>query len=70
MSKLTKYQGLIVSTLLLACSSMAALAAPQTGTPADGGLINEQQVLYWLIKRGEVAADASDIKNKRQWTHL
>ncbi|MEO3684266.1 immune inhibitor A domain-containing protein [Shewanella vesiculosa] len=64
MSKLTKYQGLIVSTLLLACSSMAALAAPQTGTPADGGLINEQQVLYWLIKRGEVAADASDVEKQ------
>jgi immune inhibitor A len=60
MSKLTKYQGLVVATLLLACSGMAAHAAPQTGTPADGGLINQQQVLYWLIKRGEVAVDASD----------
>ncbi|WP_351088619.1 immune inhibitor A domain-containing protein [Shewanella sp. S1-49-MNA-CIBAN-0167] len=60
MSKLTKYQGLAISTLLLACTSMAVLAAPQTGTPADGGLINEQQVLYWLIKRGEVSADASE----------
>ncbi|AZG71536.1 immune inhibitor A domain-containing protein [Shewanella livingstonensis] len=64
MSKLTKYQGLGVATLLLACSSMAANAAPQTGTPADGGLINQQQVLYWLIKRGEVSADASDDEKK------
>jgi immune inhibitor A len=60
MSKLTKYQGLAISTLLLACTSMTVLAAPQTGTPADGGLINEQQALYWLIKRGDVSADASE----------
>ncbi|MGX9462656.1 immune inhibitor A domain-containing protein [Shewanella sp. A14] len=60
MSKLTKYRGLGVASLLLTCSGMTVLAAPQVGTPADGGLINEQQVLYWLIKRGDVASDASD----------
>jgi immune inhibitor A len=63
MSKLTKYQGLAVSSLLLACSSVA-VAATQTGTPADAGLINEQQVLYWLIKRGEVSADASEAEKQ------
>ncbi|GGP49174.1 peptidase M6 [Shewanella algicola] len=63
MSKLTKYQGFAVSSLLLACS-MAAVAAPQTGTPTDGAIINEQQVLYWLIKRGELAADASDAEKQ------
>ncbi|MGI2175119.1 immune inhibitor A domain-containing protein [Shewanella ulleungensis] len=60
MSKLTKYQSFAISTLLLVCCSASALAAPQTGTPADGALINEQQVLYWLIKRGELAADATE----------
>ena len=64
MSKFIKYQGLAVSALLLACSTGVALAAPQTGTPADGALINEQQVLYWLIKRGELAADASEAEQQ------
>ena len=64
MSKLTTLQGMAISTLLLACSSSAALAAMETGTPADGALINEQQVLYWLIKRGELAADASEAEQQ------
>ncbi|WP_137224022.1 immune inhibitor A domain-containing protein [Shewanella sp. MEBiC00475] len=61
MSKSTKFQGFAASALLLTSCSMAAFAAPQTGTPADGALINQEQVLYWLIKRGEVAADATDV---------
>ncbi|WP_350432205.1 immune inhibitor A domain-containing protein [Shewanella sp. H8] len=59
MSKLTKLYGFAASTMLLSCC-MTALAAPQTGTPTDSALIDQEQVLYWLIKRGEVAADASD----------
>ncbi|WP_229381030.1 immune inhibitor A domain-containing protein [Shewanella psychropiezotolerans] len=29
-------------------------------TLADAGMINKEQILYWLIKRGEVSADASE----------
>ncbi|MCE9687892.1 immune inhibitor A [Shewanella sp. AS16] len=46
--------------LLLALSGPAALAAPIQGTPADAGVVDREQVLYWLLKRGELAADASD----------
>jgi len=61
MKKWIQYYGTAATALLMACSSLYAFATPQpVSTPADGALINQQQVLYWLIKRGEVAADASD----------
>lgn len=46
--------------LLLTIGASVSIAAPVKGSPADGGVINKEQVLYWLIKRGEVAEDASD----------
>ncbi|WP_198781566.1 immune inhibitor A domain-containing protein [Shewanella putrefaciens] len=45
--------------LMLALISGASMAAPQQ-TPADAGVINKDRILYWLIKRGEVSADASE----------
>lgn len=45
--------------LILALLSSASIAAPNH-TPADAGVINKERILYWLIKRGEVSADASD----------
>ncbi|GIU07055.1 immune inhibitor A domain-containing protein [Shewanella morhuae] len=45
--------------LLLALISGAGMAA-SNHTPADAGVINKDRILYWLIKRGEVATDASD----------
>ncbi|SUI90659.1 immune inhibitor A domain-containing protein [Shewanella morhuae] len=45
--------------LLLALISGASMAA-SNHTPADAGVINKDRILYWLIKRGEVATDASD----------
>ncbi|MGR6500463.1 immune inhibitor A domain-containing protein [Shewanella sp. Koi 1] len=45
--------------LMLALVSGASIAAPNH-TPADAGVINKERILYWLIKRGEVSADASD----------
>ncbi|NKF52551.1 M6 family metalloprotease domain-containing protein [Shewanella sp. WXL01] len=39
--------------------STSAVSAPHHGTPADPGVINKQQILYWLVKRGELASDAS-----------
>ncbi|WP_372873126.1 immune inhibitor A domain-containing protein [Shewanella sp.] len=46
--------------LMLAISAGQGLAAPAAGTPADSGVINKERVLYWLIKRGDIAADASE----------
>ncbi|GGI90018.1 immune inhibitor A domain-containing protein [Shewanella gelidii] len=37
-------------------------AAPIERTPADAGVINEQQILYWLMKRGELAVDATQVE--------
>ncbi len=28
--------------------------------PADPGVINKEQILYWLVKRGELDAEASE----------
>lgn len=44
---------------MLALLSGASIAAPNH-TPADAGVINKERILYWLTKRGEVSADASD----------
>ncbi len=45
--------------------SPIALAAPMTeGTTADANIINKEQVLYWLIKRGELAANATDAEKE------
>ncbi|WP_434939524.1 immune inhibitor A domain-containing protein [Shewanella sp. HL-SH8] len=46
--------------LLLTIGASGSIAAPIKGSPADGGVINKEQVLYWLIKRGEVADDATE----------
>ena len=52
-------KSVIALGLLLALISGACMAAPNH-TPADAGVINKDRILYWLIKRGEVATDASD----------
>lgn len=52
-------KSVIAFGLLLALISGASMAAPNN-TPADAGVINKDRILYWLIKRGEVATDASD----------
>lgn len=52
-------KGVTAFGLMLALISGASIAAPNH-TPADAGVINKDRILYWLIKRGEVAADASD----------
>lgn len=38
----------------------AAFAMPINGTTADANIVDKERVLYWLIKRGEVASSASD----------
>ncbi|MBT1445045.1 immune inhibitor A [Shewanella sp. JM162201] len=60
MGKRFKSPGLCALGVMLALAGMQVAAAPTSGTPADIGIINKERVLYWLIKRGEVDADASD----------
>ncbi|MBR9729300.1 immune inhibitor A domain-containing protein [Shewanella intestini] len=55
-----KKMSLSLCSTFLALTCMGAVAVPLGGTPADPGVINKEQVLYWLIKRGEVATDATD----------
>ncbi len=35
-----------------------------SGTLADAGVINREQILYWLIKRGEVSDEASESEKR------
>ena len=41
-------------------SSALSSSALTSATMADAGIINREQILYWLIKRGEISADASE----------
>ncbi|MBE8168414.1 MAG: M6 family metalloprotease domain-containing protein, partial [Shewanella sp.] len=58
----------IAVAVSLACSGLlqVASAAPieQTSMIADAGLINEQQILYWMVKRGELSATATDAEKR------
>ncbi|MDX1282818.1 immune inhibitor A domain-containing protein [Shewanella colwelliana] len=52
---------LSLSLILASTSSIAAPLDVSTLAPtADAGVINEERILYWMVKRGELAADASD----------
>jgi len=37
---------------------------PKPGTLADAGVINKEQILYWLIKRGELSVEASEAEKR------
>ncbi|QYK01342.1 immune inhibitor A domain-containing protein [Shewanella psychrotolerans] len=51
-------------SLSLMLASPLTIAAPldisSLAPSADASVINEERILYWMIKRGELAADASD----------
>jgi immune inhibitor A len=51
-------------SLLILLETTAISAAPiSVGSSipsADAGVINKEQIIYWMIKRGELAADATD----------
>ncbi|WP_228730164.1 immune inhibitor A domain-containing protein [Shewanella sedimentimangrovi] len=49
----------VALALMLALGTAEARVEPVSGTPADAGIVNKERVLYWLIKRGELSADAS-----------
>ncbi|SQH74438.1 putative Protease [Shewanella benthica] len=48
----------------LALSSAKSSAELASATLADAGMINKERILYWLIKRGEVSADASEVDKR------
>jgi immune inhibitor A len=53
----------ICLSVILSFMSPGLVAKPietSKATLADAGVINKDQILYWLIKRGEVLSDATD----------
>ena len=46
--------------LSLVFLSASTFAETHQHSLADAGIINEQQILYWMIKRGELAKDATE----------
>lgn len=42
-----------------------ALAAPLNSVTADANIVDKERVLYWLIKRGEVASNASNAEKEQ-----
>lgn len=60
---------LSLSLMLASTSSLAAPLDVSTLVPAaDAGVINEERILYWMIKRGELAADATDEQKRAALT--
>ncbi|MFT5789703.1 MAG: immune inhibitor A [Shewanella sp.] len=56
----------IISFLISAFLTMStALAVPINGTTTDANIVDKERVLYWLIKRGEVASSASDAEKNQ-----
>ncbi|WP_272931636.1 immune inhibitor A domain-containing protein [Shewanella sp. KX20019] len=56
----------IISFLISVFLTMnAALAQPINGTTSDANIVDKERVLYWLIKRGEVASSASDAEKNQ-----
>ncbi|WP_144211844.1 immune inhibitor A domain-containing protein [Shewanella donghaensis] len=58
--KVRHLRSTLFAALAVALSS-PSMAAPVTySSPADGGVINSDQIVYWLTKRGELKADATE----------
>ena len=55
----------IYSVLAFALASPVSQAVEQTVTPKDPALVNQERILYWLEKRGELEADASESAKQR-----
>lgn len=50
----------IYSLLALALTTPLAQAAEKSITPKDPALVNQERILYWLEKRGEIQSTASE----------
>ncbi|MGS0692997.1 immune inhibitor A domain-containing protein [Shewanella sp. 0m-4] len=66
MNKLLKTKLFTVFLGAFISFSPIALAVPVTsGTTADANIINKEQVLYWLVKRGDISADATEAEKQQ-----
>lgn len=56
----------LICTLLLSVIAFSASATQRASdySPSDPGVINQEQILYWLEKRGQLAANADDKAKK------
>lgn len=56
----------LICTLLLSTLAFSAVATQRTNnsSPSDPGVVNQERILYWLEKRGQLAANA-DAKTKK-----
>ncbi|RTR37315.1 M6 family metalloprotease domain-containing protein [Shewanella canadensis] len=54
----------VISLPVAAQDGSSAIDNPSSGTLADAGVINKEQILYWLIKRGELSAEASEAEKR------
>lgn len=54
----------VISLPVSAQDAGSVIANPPSGTLADAGVINRQQILYWLVKRGELSAEASEAEKR------
>ncbi|OBT04225.1 peptidase M6 [Shewanella sp. UCD-FRSSP16_17] len=52
-------------TLSLALSASSIAAPVKYTSPADAGVINEPQIIYWLTKRGELSPDATELQKQQ-----
>ncbi len=50
--------------LCVALASANVLAESHSHAPGDAGVVNEQQILYWMVKRGELAKDATEAEKR------
>ncbi|MGS0681078.1 immune inhibitor A domain-containing protein [Shewanella sp. 125m-7] len=55
-------------TALISFSPIALAVPVASGTSADANIINKEQVLYWLVKRGELSANASEAEKQQAIT--
>ncbi|ABZ74670.1 peptidase M6 immune inhibitor A [Shewanella halifaxensis HAW-EB4] len=66
MNKLLKIKLLAAFFAAIISFSPIALAVPVTsGTTADANMINKERVLYWLVKRGELSANATEAEKQQ-----
>ncbi len=57
----------LLSAIILLSCSMTALATSviKSSSPADPGVINTKQIIYWLQKRGQLALNATDSEKQQ-----
>ncbi len=54
----------LISLPVAAQDGISVIANSPSGTLADAGVINKEQILYWLIKRGELSAEATESEKR------